>query len=111
MNDDAILLRHYVKEGSEEAFTELVRRYVDLVYAGAMRRTQGDAHLSADVVQHVFTSLARNAGRLSSDTVLGAWLHTATRNAALKLMIHEQRRRVRETEALALEMPGNAAHS
>src|SRR6185312_11798269 len=31
--NDADLLRDYLKNGSEGAFTELVKRYVDLVYA------------------------------------------------------------------------------
>lgn len=103
MNDDATLLRRYVSEGSQPAFTELVQRHVDLVYGAALRRTGGDAHRAAEVAQVVFTSLARYARRLSSHTVLPAWLHTATRNAALNLMISEQRRRKRETEAAALE--------
>jgi RNA polymerase sigma factor (sigma-70 family) len=102
MNDDTDLLLRYSETGSDAAFTELVRRYVDLVFGAAMRRTGGDAHLSADVSQHVFTALARNARMLASDTVLAAWLHTATRNAALKLMISEQRRRARESVAGAL---------
>src|SRR5688572_25340527 len=103
MHDDAVLLRRYVEEDSEAAFGELVRRHVDLVYGAAMRRTGGDPHLSADVAQQVFIALARHAPRLAHDTVLGAWLHTATRNAALKLMISEKRRRVRETQAHALD--------
>ena len=103
MTDDAILLRRYAEDGAEDAFTELVQRYVDLVFAAALRRTSGDAHQAADVAQQVFISLARNAGKLSRHTVLPAWLHTATRNAALYLMISEQRRRAREHVALALE--------
>jgi RNA polymerase sigma factor (sigma-70 family) len=105
MNDDAALLKNYADEGSEAAFAELVRRYVDLVYGAALRRTGGDAHRAADVSQQVFAALARNAGKLSRHAVLGAWLHTATRNAAINLMISEQRRRSRESEALALEAP------
>src|SRR5688572_8752512 len=103
MNDDAVLLRRYAEEGAEDAFTELVGRYVDLVFAAALRRTGGDAHCAADVAQQVFITLAREARKLSRHTVLAAWLHTATRNAALNLMISEQRRRTRENEALALE--------
>lgn len=102
MNDDAALLRRYTEEGSEAAFTELVGRHVDLVYGAAMRRT-GDPHRAADVAQQVFTKLARDARKLSQHTVLAAWLHTATRNAALNLMISEQRRRTRESEAVATE--------
>ena len=103
MNDDAALLRRYADEGSEAAFAELVRRHVDLVYGAALRRTGGDTHRAADVAQQVFTTLARDARKLSRHAVLGAWLHTATRNAALNLMISEQRRQARETQALALE--------
>lgn len=103
MNDDAALLRRYAEEGSESAFAELVRGHVDLVYGAALRRTGGDPHRASEVAQEVFTALARHAGRLARETVLEAWLHTATRNAALKLMISEQRRRVRETRAFALE--------
>lgn len=102
MNDDAALLRRYAGEGSEAAFAELVRRHLDLVYGAALRRT-GDPHRASDVAQHVFTSLARHARRLSRHPMLVAWLHTATRHAALNLMISEQRRRKRESEALALD--------
>lgn len=108
MNDDAALLRRYSEEGSEEAFAELVRRHVDLVYGAAMRRTGGDAHRAADVAQQVFVALAQNAHRLTRHSVLAAWLHTATRNAALKLMISEQRRQVREAGALELDATGGA---
>src|SRR4051812_28092544 len=64
MNDDATLLRRYAEESSEAAFTELVRRYVDLVFGAAQRRT-GNAHRAAEVAQQVFTTLARDARKLS----------------------------------------------
>lgn len=103
MNDDAVLLRRYAHEGAEDAFAELVRRHVDLVFAAAVRRTGGDPHRAADVAQQVFTTLARDARKLARHTVLAAWLHTATRNAAINLMISEKRRRIREHEVLALD--------
>lgn len=109
MKDEAALLRRYAEEGSQAAFTELVRGHVDLVYNAALRRTGGDAHLAADVAQQVFISLAWNARKLSQHTVLSAWLHTATRNAALNLVISEQRRKAREQAAFALEPPGSGA--
>ena len=107
MNDDAALLRRYAEEGSEAAFAELVHRHVDLVYGAALRRTGGDAHRAHDVAQQVFITLARDARKLSRHAVLAAWLHTATRNAALNLMISEQRRQTREAEAVALEAAAN----
>jgi RNA polymerase sigma factor (sigma-70 family) len=109
MNDDATLLRRYAEDRSEAAFTELVHRHLDLVYSAALRRTN-DPHLASDVAQQVFAALARDARRLSRHSVLQAWLHTATRNASLNLMISEQRRKARESEAVALETgaSGNA---
>ncbi len=102
MNDDATLLRRYAETGSDAAFTELVQRHINLVYGAALRRTSGDAHRAADVAQQVFIALARDARRLSGHTVLAAWLHTATRNAALNLMTSEKRRQARELAAEAL---------
>lgn len=103
MNDDAILLRRYVEERSEDAFTHLVEKYVDLVYSAALRRTGGRGHHAADVVQDVFTSLAQQARTLCEHPALGAWLHTTTRNVALNLMRAENRRQQRQHAALDLE--------
>jgi RNA polymerase sigma factor (sigma-70 family) len=111
MNEDAALLLRYVNEGSEESFRVLVQRHIDLVYGAAMRRTGGDPHRAAEISQQVFTSLARNARKLSRHPVLAAWLHVATRNAAHNLMNAEQRRRARESAAAldpALSAPQSA---
>lgn len=102
MNDDAALLRRYAETGSNSAFTELVRRYIDLVYRAALRRTDGDTHRAEDIAQHVFAALARDARKLARHTVLAGWLHTATRNAALNLVMSEKRRQARELAARAL---------
>jgi RNA polymerase sigma factor (sigma-70 family) len=102
MSDDATLLRKYADDGSEDAFAELVRRHLDLVYSAAYRRTGGNSHRAADVAQLVFAALARDARKLSRHSVLQAWLHTATRNASLNLMKSEQRRKARESQAVAL---------
>ena len=114
MNDDATLLRHYAESGSDTAFTDLVHRHVDLVYRAALRRTSGDTHHAADIAQQVFTTLAREARQLSHHTALSAWLHTATRNAALNLVIADQRRRARELAAQSLapatDYPGEILH-
>jgi RNA polymerase sigma factor (sigma-70 family) len=109
MIDDAELLRRYADANSESAFTELVQRHVDLVYSAALRRTGGNVHTARDVAQQVFTTLAREARKLSRHTILSAWLHTATRNAALNLMIAEQRRRTREAVALGVQAADAAA--
>jgi DNA-directed RNA polymerase specialized sigma24 family protein len=58
-NDDTALLRLFVAEKSETAFTELVRRNLDMVYSAALRRVRGDSMLAQDIAQSVFTDLAR----------------------------------------------------
>lgn len=102
MTDDATLLRRYAEERSEAAFAELVHRRIDLVYSAALRRT-GDRHRAEEVAQQVFTTLAQQARSLCRHPALSAWLHTATRNAALNLVMADQRRKQREAEAVALE--------
>jgi DNA-directed RNA polymerase specialized sigma24 family protein len=59
--DDAELLRRYLAEGAEDAFSEVVQRHLNLVFSAALRRVGGDVHLAQDVTQQVFTALARNA--------------------------------------------------
>jgi len=57
MTDDTQLLEEYA-HGSETAFRELVARYVNLVYSAALRHLD-DGHQAEDVVQTVFTHLAK----------------------------------------------------
>src|SRR4051812_26214927 len=99
MTDDAELLRRYAEEAADDAFAELVRRHVNLVYSAALRQVNGDAHLAADVTQLVFTDLARKAAFLVKHRVLAGWLFTSTRFAAAKLVRGERRRQAREQES------------
>jgi RNA polymerase sigma factor (sigma-70 family) len=99
MTEDARLLCRYTDDRSEEAFTELVRRHVNMVYFAALRRVGGDRHLADDVTQSVFADLARKAPSLKNRTVLTGWLYTSTRFAAAQTVRAEQRRRTHEQEA------------
>lgn len=109
MSDDATLLRRYILEGADDAFAELVRRHLGLVYSAAKRRLAGDAHGAADVAQVVFVRLARNAEKLARHSALEAWLFTATRHAALDHIRSERRRRKRETAAEAMSAAAGRA--
>ena len=99
MTDSRRLLAEYVATGSENAFRELVERYIDLVYSTARRLVGGDAHLAKDVSQIVFTDLAQKARGLSGDVMLGGWLHQRTFHVATTLIRTERRRQDRERRA------------
>lgn len=102
MSQDADLLRRYADEGAEDAFGELVRRNLDLVYATALRHL-GDPHRAEDVAQLVFIDFARKARSLRAHPAPVSWLYTSTRFAALKLRRTEQRRQAREQEAHTMQ--------
>jgi RNA polymerase sigma factor (sigma-70 family) len=99
MTDHRTLLADYAANGSEEAFRELVARYIDLVYSTAVRLVNGDTHRAEDVAQTVFADLARLAGKFSQDVMLGGWLHRRTWYVATTLMRNERRRQNRERQA------------
>src|SRR5690349_16640854 len=99
MSDSRELLNEYARNGTESAFRDLVARYIDLVYSTALRQVSGDAHLAEDVSQTVFLHLAKKAGRIPPQVMLGGWLHQATCNVAATVTRSEHRRKVREREA------------
>lgn len=100
--DDGELLRRYVEENSEAAFTALVQRHFGVVYAAALRQVR-NPHDARGVAQVVFTSLVRQAAALRHRAVLVGWLYTATRYAAAKAVRAERRRGARQYEALTME--------
>lgn len=100
--NDSELLRRYAEEGSQEAFAELVRLRIGLVYSAALRQNGGDIHRAQEVAQSVFTDLAIKAGSLCRHKALIGWLFTSTRYAVRNLARSERRRLKREQEAFAM---------
>ncbi|HTJ00108.1 MAG TPA: sigma-70 family RNA polymerase sigma factor [Dongiaceae bacterium] len=97
--EDRELLQEYVERRSETAFAELVRRYVDLVYATALRHL-GEAQAAQDVAQSVFILLARKAKFIREGNALPGWLYRATCLTAINTRRAERRRGQREEEAM-----------
>src|SRR5215472_11860488 len=105
--DPQQLLAEYVKTGSETAFAELVRRYLNFVYSVALRLVGGDTVLAQDVSQTVFINLARKAAGFSPQVSLGGWLHEHTFHVATKAARAERRRQAREKKAMEATMLQN----
>ena len=92
---DMDLLREFARDHSEAAFTELVRRHLNLVYSIARRCTDTDGD-AQDVTQAVFVILARKAAGLRARTVLTGWLYETTRYTAACVQRTNARRHARE---------------
>jgi RNA polymerase sigma factor (sigma-70 family) len=91
MTDAELIEQH--REGSQEAFAELVRRHIDWVYSAAKRRV-GDSHLAEDVTQAAFIALARKLPRLWAGSTLAPWLLTVV-NLSSKAALRAQSTRRR----------------
>ena len=111
VTEDGELLRRYSEDGSQEAFEELVRRHINLVYFTALRLVGGNAHLADDVSQRVFNDLARKAATLKDRAVLAGWLYTGARYAASQAVRSERRRRTHEQEGHEMNELNSAPES
>jgi RNA polymerase sigma factor (sigma-70 family) len=109
-NTDQDLLRQFARDGAQAAFTELVRRHVNLVYSAALRQVRSP-QLAEEVAQSVFADLARVAATpssplggcdASSPTSLTPWLFAVSRRTAIDVIRKESRRQLREQ--IAVEM-------
>jgi len=101
MTSNLDLLRQFARENSQDAFAEIVRRHLDLVYSAARRQVRSP-ELAEDIAQSVFADLARTAGRLKDDTLLTGWLYAVTRRTAIDAVRKESRRQLREQVAVEM---------
>jgi RNA polymerase sigma factor (sigma-70 family) len=106
MISDLDLLRQFARENSQDAFSEIVRRHLNLVYSAALRQVRSP-QLAEEIAQSVFADLARDAGKISgtgvsSVNLLTPWLYAVTRRTAIDVIRKESRRQLREQ--IAYEM-------
>jgi RNA polymerase sigma factor (sigma-70 family) len=80
---DKDLLRRFVDERDQIAFTELVRRHGALVF-GVCRRILKDTHHAEDAFQAAFLVLSRKATSLRDPERLASWLYGVACRIALK---------------------------
>ena len=110
MTSDLDLLRQFAHENSQDAFAEIVRRHLNLVYSAALRQVRS-RQMAEEVAQSVFADLARVAATpssplrgsdASSPQTLTPWLYAVTRRTAIDAIRKESRRQLREQ--IAVEM-------
>ena len=106
MTNDLELLGQFAREKSQDAFTALVNRHVNLIYSAALRQVRSP-QLAEEVAQSVFADLARDAGKFSGAgfqpvNSLTPWLYAVTRRTAIDVIRKESRRQLREQ--IAVEM-------
>lgn len=80
---------------------EAAGRYVDVVYASALRQMHGDEGEAGDVTQAVFLLVLRKArnGRLPEEGRMVGWLLNVTRYAVKEARRAARRRRIHEASA------------
>ncbi|MDR3636013.1 MAG: sigma-70 family RNA polymerase sigma factor [Isosphaeraceae bacterium] len=92
---DPVLLRRFVANRDEEAFTALVVRHGPMVCT-VCRAVLRDSHAVEDAFQATFLILVRRAGSLRVDESLGGWLYRVAYHVALRASRETTRRRMRE---------------
>ncbi len=99
---DADLVRRYVADRDETAFTELVRRHGSAVL-GVCRSVLGNGHDADDAFQATFLVLVRKAHRIGFRSNIASWLFAVAMRASREILRQRNRRRSRETYAETLE--------
>ncbi|HEY7312291.1 MAG TPA: sigma-70 family RNA polymerase sigma factor [Gemmataceae bacterium] len=94
--DDAQLLRRFLGQRDEGAFTTIVQRYGAMVWALCVRRL-GETPDAEDAFQATFLVLARKASSLRGPELLGPFLYGVAYRTALKLRGRRARLTARET--------------
>ncbi|HST83865.1 MAG TPA: RNA polymerase sigma factor SigM [Kineosporiaceae bacterium] len=88
--DDRRLLADHLA-GNPDAFTTLVRRHRDRLWAVALRTT-GDPEDAADALQDALISALRGAAGYRGDAAVTTWLHRVVINASLDRIRRRQAR-------------------
>ncbi|KAB8196419.1 RNA polymerase sigma factor SigM [Nonomuraea phyllanthi] len=95
---DAELLAAHIN-GDPHAFSEIVKRHRDRMWAVALR-TLGDPDEAADAVQDAFVSAYRKAATFRGEAAVTTWLHRIVVNACLDRMRRKSVRPVADDELI-----------
>jgi RNA polymerase sigma-70 factor (ECF subfamily) len=88
--DDAALLVRVV-EGDHDAFTTLMHRHEDRIFAVCLR-IMGNRTSALDATQETFLTLYRKANQYRATAAVGTWLYRIAVNTCYDLLRKERRR-------------------
>jgi RNA polymerase sigma-70 factor, ECF subfamily len=94
---DDLRLVESLRDGSEQAYEDLIARFQQPVYALALRLLN-DQSEACDVVQEVFLKVFRNVGSFRGQSTLKTWIYRITVNEAHNARRWFFRHRRREVE-------------
>ena len=94
---DRQLLQQILDGSDQQAFAQLVERYLSLVYGTAMR-CLGNPALAEEVAQNVFATLAKKSDTLRKHPSIAGWLQKTAAFQALRAGEKEQTRRKKMRE-------------
>ncbi len=80
-----------VAEGDRDAFTELMARTEDMVFAVSMR-IMGNRETARDATQETFVTLFRKADRYKGTAAVTTWLYRVTVNTCYDMLRKAKRR-------------------
>jgi len=95
---DGQLLKRFIVERDEAAFSALVRRHGPMVL-GVCQRILRNSHDADDAFQATFLVLVQKASAVLNKQALAAWLYTVAYRSALEVQIRNMRRQKRERKA------------
>ena len=104
LSDSQLIAR--AKDGDDEAFSEIVRRYQDFVYRQAWSYLRDD-DAAKDAAQEVFVTAYQGIPYLRKDSALRRWLYRVCRNHCLNVIRHqkiEHRLRPEDPDAVKPDM-------
>lgn len=99
--DDACLIAAF-KEGNNDAFQALVRRYEDRVFNLCLRMVSDEVE-SADLTQEVFLKVYRSIGNYQHDYAFYTWVYRIAVNACIDFL----RKRKRHGNTVSLCVGGS----
>jgi RNA polymerase sigma-70 factor (ECF subfamily) len=107
--DDEALARHS-RQGSREAFEELVRRTAGAVHARLYLET-GDVHLAEDLAQETFLTAWRSIRSLTNPQAFRPWLFSIAHSTLLDSIRRQSRKKragERVSSAMMEQIPDSA---